>query len=180
MPGLHSEVKKLGKTLTENSRSRVAIVSLLIVVFFLALILGIFAESFSKSVPIVLLSEVSSMDSCAQQNTNIFDVNKSDSTVGKAVALLNLQAACYHKGYKQAELNEFQIRRMQFIEQYYDERILLWMVVSITISGVLLAGLQLAASYQLSLSGQSALAQSSELSVQHSKVVLRSSANVPN
>jgi hypothetical protein len=99
-----------------------------------------------------------------------------DNPIGRNEILRSLQEICYDKGHKQAELNEYQIRRMQFFEQYYDARIILWMVVFITISGVILAGLQLAASYRLSLLGRGVLADSSEMTVEHSRVVLKSSA----
>jgi hypothetical protein len=55
------------------------------------------------------------------------------------------------------------------------DRVLLWMVVIITISGVLLAGLQLMASYKLAISGRQQFGDSSDLLLQHDKITLKSS-----
>jgi hypothetical protein len=41
-------------------------------------------------------------------------------------------------------LSDFKIRRLKFFQQKYDEVVMLWMVVVITLSGVVLAGMQLA------------------------------------
>lgn len=82
---------------------------------------------------------------------------------------------CYSKLHGQALLHDFQIRRLKFIQQTYDERILLWMVVTITISGVGLAGLQLLTSYRLASSGTTGSDQSSEFVVQRDRIALKSS-----
>jgi hypothetical protein len=64
---------------------------------------------------------------------------------------------------------------MQFFEQYYGARIILWMVVFITSSGVVLAGLQLALSYRLTLLGHDVSGKSSEMRIERSRIVLTSS-----
>jgi hypothetical protein len=142
----------------------------------ICLFIGAELASFRSSVPVVKLQEVSSIDDCVKQMKAIVDPTKTDNLLARTATIRGLQAVCYDGGYKQAQLNEYQIRRMQFFEQYFAERIVLWMVVAITVSGVGLAGLQLAASYQLSLLGRGSLAESSEMTVEHSKIVLRSSA----
>jgi hypothetical protein len=95
-----------------------------------------------------------------------------------SVTLGSLEEAgryCYAQLYNLATLNEFQIRREKYIQQTYDEHVLLWMVVVITITGVALAGLQLVASYKLAASGQGALASDSELVLERSKMSIKSS-----
>lgn len=82
---------------------------------------------------------------------------------------------CYSQLYSQALLQDFQHRRMKFIQQTYDERVLLWMVVAITISGVGLAGIQLLTSYRLAQSKAPGDETSSEFVLQRDKVVLKSS-----
>ena len=51
----------------------------------------------------------------------------------------------------------------------------MWMVVSITISGVLLSGLQLLVSYQLAVAGRGQFGESGELSLEKDRVSLKSS-----
>lgn len=63
-------------------------------------------------------------------------------------------AYCYSKIYKQSMLEEFQLRRIVFQTQYVSDVALLWMVIFITTSGVILSGIQLYTSYQISLSGR--------------------------
>ncbi len=138
-------------------------------------ILGNWIGGFKSETPMVVLHEVQSMDACVKQVTQIIDPNASINSIGKSVALRAIQDTCYDKGYKQAELNEYQIRRMQFFEQYYGARVILWMVVFITSSGVVLAGLQLALSYRLTLFGRGSAEHSSEMTIERSKIVLKSS-----
>jgi len=142
----------------------------------ISLFLGLALGSFGGSLPIVKLQEVPSMESCVDEMKRVIDPASIQNLIGRAATIRAVQEACYDRGHKQAELNEYQIRRMQFFEQYYDERIILWMVVVITVSGVALAGVQLAASYRLSLLGRAVSNKPSELTVEHGRIVLRSSA----
>ena len=52
---------------------------------------------------------------------------------------------------------------------------MLWMVVSITIAGVILAGLQLWATYRLAAAGSGTLADGGEVTMEHNRLVVRSS-----
>jgi hypothetical protein len=71
--------------------------------------------------------------------------------------------------------DDFRIRRRKFLAQELDERVNLWLVVTITISGVLLAAVQLMLSYRLALKGRAEFGGDSELALQAGKVSLRSS-----
>jgi len=82
---------------------------------------------------------------------------------------------CYSMIRNQQLLNDFQIRRVHYFEQYRSGNILLWLVVIITFSGVLLAAAQLAASYRLAFEPGTSWTLSSEIGVQRDSVVLRSS-----
>ncbi len=75
-----------------------------------------------------------------------------------------IDALCYDHVYWLRLLDDFQIRRSKVLQQNSSDFILLWMVVAITISGVVLAGLQLLGSYQLASLGKGDFAQSGELS----------------
>jgi hypothetical protein len=68
-------------------------------------------------------------------------------------ALRDLDIFCYNMIAKQLRIQE-QITRDDALElQKFEDIVMLWMVVAITLSGVGLAGLQLYASYQLALAG---------------------------
>ena len=82
---------------------------------------------------------------------------------------------CYSHLHGQGLLNDFKLRRLKFIQQSYDERVLLWMVVVITLSGVALAGIQMMASYKLASGGVGSFEQTGELSIEQSKLSLKSS-----
>jgi hypothetical protein len=82
---------------------------------------------------------------------------------------------CGNQVYNQTYLADFTIRREQFIRQLLDERVTLWMVVSITVSGVVLAGLQLLTSYKLASSGRADFAKDSEVVIQRDRISLKSS-----
>ncbi len=72
-------------------------------------------------------------------------------------------------------LTDFGIRKSAFLNQQVETPVLLWMVVAITLSGVLLAGIQLIAAYRLASVGKAAFEQGGQLSVEHNKVSLGSS-----
>jgi len=72
-------------------------------------------------------------------------------------------------------VNDSLLRRIKFIQQVGDGRVVLWLVVVITFSGVFLAGLQLFASYKLASSGRETLNQQMELVVEKDKASLKSS-----
>lgn len=176
MTALHSESitspRLLSRIYWRTRSFALAVIALCL----LSLIVGHWLGSLSPGVPTVTLREVQSMESCTQEIGVALNLNAITGVAEKNVAIRELQETCYDKGHKQAELNEYQIRRMQFFEQYYDQRVILWMVVCITVSGVVLAGLQLAASYKLSLLGRGVLADSGEMTIEHSRIVLKSSA----
>lgn len=67
------------------------------------------------------------------------------------------------------------LRRVKLVQQIGDGRVMLWMVVVITLSGVVLAGVQLLASYRLATIGRESLNQSMEFTVEKDKVALKSS-----
>jgi hypothetical protein len=82
---------------------------------------------------------------------------------------------CGTEQYNKLYLHDFKIRREKFIRQELDERVTLAMVVAITISGVVMSGLQLFMSYRLALSGHAAFDKDMEISVQKDRIALRSS-----
>ncbi|WP_405233693.1 hypothetical protein [Lentisalinibacter salinarum] len=120
---------------------------------------------------IILGHELQSIESCSE--SILASATVAPDTVS---SIAETSGVCYDKIRYQGLLNDFQIRRAKFAIQYASERVILWMVVLLTLSGVLLAGLQLFATYQLAQTGQhSGLNNDHELTVEHGKLVLRSS-----
>src|SRR6266511_595360 len=58
---------------------------------------------------------------------------------------------CGNEMFNSVYLADFLIRREKFTQQALDERVNLWLVVTITISGVVLAGIQLFMSFKLAM-----------------------------
>jgi hypothetical protein len=63
-----------------------------------------------------------------------------------------------------------------YANQLYQTTIVLWMVVTITLSGVVLAALQLWATYRLAMEGKGAIADGGEATIEYNRLVVRSSA----
>jgi len=82
---------------------------------------------------------------------------------------------CHAQLHNQGTLNDFQIRRSKFVQQAFDERILLWMVVGITLTGVVLAAIQLVASYRLAAMGRESMGTDGELAIESGKLSMKSS-----
>jgi len=82
---------------------------------------------------------------------------------------------CGNEVYNLMLFADFQIRRNKFVRQEFDERMNLWLVVAITISGVFLAGVQLFLSYRLAERGKAEFAQDTKLLAEHGRISLQSS-----
>jgi len=67
------------------------------------------------------------------------------------------------------------IRNENFVFQRYENTIIMLMVVSITISGVILAGLQLFASYKLASAGKAVFEQAGEVTLDSHSMAVKSS-----
>lgn len=90
-------------------------------------------------------------------------------------SITSIQQICSRLWYDELMLDDFTIRRIKFIEQSRDGHVLLWVVVVITLSGVALAALQLAASFQLALSNKNSGISESEITIEEGKLSLKSS-----
>jgi len=89
--------------------------------------------------------------------------------------LNKLNGFCYNSARSQLIVDEENIRKDNFIFQRYENIVLLFMVVMITLSGVALAGLQLLASYKLAVLGRGELAGGGEISYAKDAVSFKSS-----
>ena len=121
-----------------------------------------------------------------QQSVTIDETTKQSTCRTNAIALIKperidvpflvqISDFCYGQVRGEDLLGDFSIRKLSFIQQQSDTRVLLWMVVAITISGVLLAGFQLLAAYRLASGGRADFAQGGELSLDPKSVSIKSS-----
>lgn len=118
------------------------------------------------------LPELGSMEKCRDGTLKILDLKQPPSIS----SLKEILGHCYAEIMSQGLLNDFELRKGTYRQQYLANGVLLWMVVSITISGVILAGVQLAASYKLAQANKvGALATNDEVSLKRDKIVLKSS-----
>ena len=90
--------------------------------------------------------------------------------------LYDLNGFCYDTILSQLRVDQEKIRRDNFVFQRNENIVLLYMVVLITISGVVLAGVQLLASYKLAVLGRGELAGGgSEINYSASNISFKSS-----
>jgi hypothetical protein len=113
------------------------------------------------------------MTECVKSLREILGKN---STNGDINELWNQMDICKFQLETQGYLDDFQIIRSKFYIQNYDDTVVLWMVVFITISGIILAGLQLLISYRLAVAAGTDLGDmGGEISLEKGKVSLKSS-----
>lgn len=82
---------------------------------------------------------------------------------------------CGNEMFNSVYLADFLIRREKFTQQALDERVNLWLVVTITISGVVLAGIQLFMSFKLAMKGRTEFGKDSEVALESGRLSLKSS-----
>lgn len=134
--------------------------------------IGLFVGYSVNELPIAKQPEPPSMSQCVTDTLTLLD-QKSPST---AETLRTARDHCYSLIQAQGLFSDLAIRKMNFFQQYRANGILMWMVVAVTFSGVLLAGLQLLASYQLAIANKTSMdANNGEIIVKRDQVVLRSS-----
>jgi hypothetical protein len=72
-------------------------------------------------------------------------------------------------------LEDFIVRRDKLLQQRLDDRVNLWLVVVITMSGVILAAVQLVMSFQLASKGTAEFGKDNELALESGRISLRTS-----
>jgi hypothetical protein len=118
----------------------------------------------------VNLDESKKMEDCRANKMQLLRPDKVD------VALLyQVSDLCYTEVRREYLLGNFNIHRYDIVKQNFQTLVVMWMVVTITMSGVFLAGMQLLAAYRLASAGHGQLAESSDLSLERGKVSLKSS-----
>jgi hypothetical protein len=116
------------------------------------------------------LNEPDRIAACRQQLLNRFPGNVDLKVVA------GIHGLCYAEIDEEDTLEEFGIRKSALLNQQAETPVILWMVVGITLSGVLLAGVQLIAGYRLASAGKAAgFEPGGQISVESNKLSLRSS-----
>jgi hypothetical protein len=82
---------------------------------------------------------------------------------------------CYTASYYAHAVREASVRYDLFTRQIFQNEVMLWMVVAITISGVILAGLQLFASYKISVLTKSASFGDADMTFKADSIAIKSS-----
>ncbi len=93
----------------------------------------------------------------------------------RMVLLNTISDYCFNDILNADHLGESNIRRGMFIHQRYENNVILFMVVAITLAGVALAGLQLLTSYNLAATGHGAGDGPTELSLEQGRLSIKSS-----
>lgn len=89
--------------------------------------------------------------------------------------LTEVERLCYIERGHEFNLENKRINRNIYTEQLFVGRVILWMVVVITVSGVLLAALQLVAAFKLADKGNGTLGQDGSIDVANGKISVKSS-----
>src|ERR1700720_2361696 len=136
------------------------------------LVIGLLLGYFASDLPIGKQPDLPSMSQCIADTVNALGQNASTTPE----TFREARDHCYSLIRSQGLLSDFAYRKITFLQQYRANGVLMWMVVIVTLSGVLLAGLQLWASYRLAAANKTSLhSAQAELSLQRDRLVLKSS-----
>lgn len=103
------------------------------------------------------------------------DSHAGGSTVGFA-GLTEATQVCYDLIYAQGLLNEFQVRRVNYQTQHLADQMLMWMVIGLTLSGVVLAAVQIIGANRVYIaSGGLRPGADNEVSIEAGKIYVKSS-----
>lgn len=138
-----------------------------IAIVFLA---GVFVGISGRNSPLPSNNQSPSIEQCT---SNLLSQRPTQSP--PPAELRQIVEYCYSLLHSQQLLKDFEIRKQNFLQQYQTNRILMWMVVAITISGVILAAIQLLATYKLAELNKTAFPTTDELTLKRNQIVLRSS-----
>jgi hypothetical protein len=149
-----------------------SVLGLIVLSAIAGLVAGLLLGYFVSDLPMAKQAELPSMNQCIGETLSLLSQDAS----ARAESLRQARDHCYSSIQAQGLINDFGYRKMTFLQQYRANGVLMWMVVIVTLSGVLLAGLQLWASYKLAAANKTSLhADQGELSWQRDRLVLKSS-----
>lgn len=134
----------------------------------LILIVGIGAGLFIGGTPQQTTSPTDQLRICTDQHVG----TASPPTIDRSSAA---SVYCFEQVGRALLLEEMDIRRAAYELQQFQNVVMLWMVVAITLSGVALAGIQLLIAFKLAAGGIASPDDNSELTIERGKVSLKSS-----
>jgi hypothetical protein len=137
----------------------------------LSLVVGLFLGSSGSNSQLVEFAKPPSMSDCMTGTLRVLDLKQSPTSDN----LRQVVEHCYSLLRSDGLLRDFAIRELTFAQQYRANGILMWLVVIITLSGVLLAAVQLIASYRLAEASKAIFAGSQEIAIKRDQLVLKSS-----
>jgi hypothetical protein len=140
------------------------------VILFITVVVSITRHYSPNPDPVLPANEATRISECRTAALNRLQPKVVDLNL-----LGSVHGLCYAQVDEEDTLAEFGIRRAAFLKQQDETRVLMWMVVVITLSGVLLAGVQLVAAYKLASAGKTAFEQGGRLSLESNKISLTSS-----
>ena len=116
------------------------------------------------------LDESARLAACRKETLELTKPEKVDVQL-----LQQVSAFCYTQVRGEDLLGDFNVRRTNYLRQQFQGMVFLWMLVAITISGVIMAAVQLAAAYKLAVSGRGAFDQGGEITIEEKRLSLKSS-----
>jgi hypothetical protein len=144
---------------------------ILIGIAILLLMAGVWLPALGRSSSgVVIIDEAAKLSACRMGAISLIKPERVDLQF-----LAHISDFCYGQVRGEDLLGDFYIRKRSFVQQQSDTGVLLWMVVAITISGVLLAGFQLLAAFRLANAGRGDFTQGGELSLDQKSISLKSS-----
>jgi hypothetical protein len=121
--------------------------------------------------PVTQTTEAAGVNSCMDRYT----AAPADDKAAQINLLWSVYYLCDAMTSRKLLYEEQVIRNENFVFQRYENTIIMLMVVSITISGVILAGLQLFASYKLASVGKATFADAGEVTIDSHSLAVKSS-----
>src|ERR1041384_4219283 len=121
--------------------------------------------------PVTQMTEAAGVKSCMDR----YAASPIDDKAAQINLLWSVYQLCDAMTSRKLLYEEQVIRNENFVFQRYENTIIMLMVVSITISGVILAGLQLFASYKLASAGKAAFEQAGEVTLDSHSMAGKSS-----
>jgi hypothetical protein len=125
----------------------------------------------SRGAPDISVQKPSSMSECIPNTLKL--VTKDPVSTPELVKFA--KEHCYSLIRSQELLNNFYVFDMAYVQQYQTNPVLLWLVVGVTVSGVILAALQLLAAFQLAMTKDQDIEGGGAMSVKRNEIALKSS-----
>lgn len=142
---------------------------LLALVALSALLLAV--HRYTRVEPLTSLSR-DEISQCDRDTGAALSINRGD-----LVSLDRLSTHCIQIVRNLRIIEDFEVRRQAFLQQYQRGEIILWLVISITVSGIVMAAVQLVAAYNLSIAFGQVVTNDSELTFDAKGMTIRSTVS---